>query len=89
MDSPEVSVEIDEIVFVLSPPEEGWVFVENIGGEEGYIPISCIQPILPSQLVIREEQDDVESPVQSAKSAPSQSAQGDLTGSDCVLLLTG
>ena len=48
------------MVFVLSLPEDGWVFVENLMGERGYVPMAYLEPLLPPDLIIHNEPEDIE-----------------------------
>ena len=36
----------DEVVFVLTRSARGWVYVETLKNEGGYVPLSFLQPIL-------------------------------------------
>lgn len=36
----------DEIVFVLTRSARGWVYVETLKNDGGYVPLSFLQPIL-------------------------------------------
>lgn len=56
----ELSVELGSIVFVLSLPEDGWVFIKNLRGERGYAPLAYLTPLLPPNLVIHNEPEDIE-----------------------------
>ena len=77
VESQELSVELGSIVFVLSLPEDGWVFVENLQGKRGYVPWAYLTALLPPNLIIHGKLEDIECSINGSPISLTSSTRGE------------